>query len=847
MESLYGLQLMMVICLGMLMGCSWCQDNADAITAVYIVTMKQVPVSHHYYDEFKVKGHGFKDGASGRVNGTNHGSSGRVNRMDTPRNISRKDRRYGSYVSRVHDSLLRRVLRGERYLKLYSYHYLINGFAVLVTPQQVEKLSRRREVANVVLDFSVRTATTHTPQFLGLPQGAWAQEGGYDSAGEGIVIGFIDTGIDPTHPSFSDEVSENSYPVPQHFSGICEVTREFPSGSCNRKLIGARHFAASAITRGIFNASQDYASPFDGDGHGTHTASIAAGNHGIPVVVAGHHFGNASGMAPRSHIAVYKALYRSFGGFAADVVAAIDQAAQDGVDIISLSITPNRRPPGIATFFNPIDMALLSAVKAGIFVVQAAGNTGPSPKSIASFSPWIFTVGAATHDRVYGNSIILGNNVTLPGVGLAPGTKEETMYTLVSALHALNDTVAVNDMYVGECQDPSNLNQDLVQGNLLICSYSIRFVLGLSTIKQALQTAKNLSAAGVVFYMDPFVIGFQLNPVPMGSPGIIIPSPDDSKILLRYYNSSLERDGLTKKIVKFGAVACISGGQKAKYSHSAPKIMYYSARGPDPEDSFLDDADILKPNLVAPGNFIWAAWSYLGTDSVEFQGESFAMMSGTSMAAPHVAGLAALIKQKFPTLSPTAIGSALSTTASLYDKNGDAIMAQRAYSNPDLNQSPATPFDMGSGFVNATAALDPGLIFDLSFDEYMSFLCGINGSAPVVLNYTGQSCGISTMNGTDLNLPSITIAKLNQFRMVQRTVTNIAGNETYSVGWSAPYGVSVKVTPLHFSIASGERQVLSVFFNATMNNSVASFGRIGLFGHQGHTINIPLSVIVKLM
>ena len=134
---------------------------------------------------------------------------------------------------------------------------------------KAEKLARRKEVANVVLDFSVRTATTHTPQFLGLPQGAWVQEGGYDSAGEGIVIGFIDTGIDPTHPSFAVDRSEVAYPVPAHFCGICEVTPDFPSGSCNRKLVGARHFAASAITRGIFNASQDYASPFDGDGHGT--------------------------------------------------------------------------------------------------------------------------------------------------------------------------------------------------------------------------------------------------------------------------------------------------------------------------------------------------------------------------------------------------------------------------------------------------------------------------------------------------------------------------------------------------------------------------------------------------
>ncbi|KAJ1405377.1 Peptidase S8/S53 domain [Sesbania bispinosa] len=376
-------------------------------------------------------------------------------------------------------------------------------------------------------------------------------------------------------------------------------------------------------------------------------------------------------------------------------------------------ITPNRRPPGIATFFNPIDMALLSAVKAGIFVVQAAGNTGPSPMSMSSFSPWIFTIGATSHDRAYSNSLLLGNNLTILGVGLAPGTDENTLYKLIHAKHALNndETTVADDMYVGECLDASKLDQDLVQGNLLICSYSIRFVLGLSSIKQALETAKNLSAVGVIFPMDPFVTGFQLNPIPMKIP--------------------------------------------------------------------------------APGNFIWAAWSSLATDSAEFLGENFAMMSGTSMAAPHVAGLAALVKQKFPNFSPAAIGSVLSTTASLYDNNGKPIMSQRSYASPDLNQSPATPFDMGSGFVNATAALirDCFLIL-VSYDDYMSFLCAINGSAPVLLNYTGQNCWMynSTVYGSDLNLPSITIANLNQSRVVQRTVQNIAGNETYSVGWSSPYG-----------------------------------------------------------
>ncbi|XP_010519036.1 PREDICTED: subtilisin-like protease SBT2.1 [Tarenaya hassleriana] len=828
-ESSFG-RLVFMLCLVLSALCLESSDK-NSTASVYIVTLKNAPLAHSFGEELR------------RV-GSRHGSAGIYRTW----NISRSEGGKGASIVRVHESLLRNVLRGENYLKLYSYHYLINGFAVIITPQQAERLASRREVANVVMDFPVKIATTHTPQFLGLPRGAWRREGGIENAGEGIVIGFVDTGIDPTHPSFSDKSANHRYPIPPRFTGVCEVTKDFPPGSCNRKLIGARHFAASAITRGIFNSSQDYASPFDGDGHGTHTASVAAGNHGILVVVSGHHFGNASGMAPRAHIAVYKALYKRFGGFAADVIAAIDQAAQDGVDIINLSITPNRRPPGIATFFNPIDMALLSAVKAGIFVVQAAGNTGPAPKSMSSFSPWIFTVGAASHDRVYSNSIILGNNITISGVGLASGTR--TMHKLVLAVHALNNgTTITDDINVGECQDSSRFDRNLVQRKLLICSYTVRFILGLSTIKQALGTAKNLSAAGLVFYLDSSVTSFQLGPTPMDIPGIIVPSPQDSEVLLRYYNSSLSRENVTRKIVGSNAVAKIVGGVKPMYGNTAPKVMYFSARGPDPEDDSFKDADIMKPNLVAPGNSIWGAWNPRGIGTVEFEGESFAMVSGTSMAAPHVAGIAALIKQKFPNLSPAAIGSALSTTASLSDTKGEHIMAERSYIDPDANQSPATPFDMGSGFVNATAALDPGLVFDIGFDYYMSFLCGINGSSQVVLNYTGESCSAynsSSVTALDLNLPSITIARLVGTRTVLRSVTNVAGTETYNVGYMAPDSVSVKVSPTRFSIRNGETRVLRFDFRARKNVSVASFGKIGLFGDRGHVLNIPVSVIFKM-
>ncbi|VVA93109.1 unnamed protein product [Arabis nemorensis] len=802
-------------------------NTASSSSAVYIVTLKH-PSSVHSSDK--------------EPSGSKHVLTATSSQIYKTLNRS-------ASIIRVHDSLLRKVLRKENYLKLYSYHYLINGFSAVITREQADRLAAREEVDNVVLDFPVKKATTHTPQFLGLPRGAWLREGGSEYAGEGVVIGFIDTGIDPTHPSFSDKISGHLYPIPPRFTGVCEVATGFPPGSCNRKLIGACHFAESAISRGVLNSSMDDASPFDGDGHGTHTASVAAGNHGIPVVVSGHHLGNASGMAPRAHIAIYKALYKKFGGFAADIIAAIDQAAQDRVDIINLSITPNRRPPGIATFFNPIDMALLSAVKAGIFVVQAAGNTGPAPKSMSSFSPWIFTVGATTHDRVYSNSIILGNNVTISGVGLASGTR--TMHKLVLAAHALRNGTSVMDaIYVGECQNSSSFDQKLVQGKILVCSYTVRFILGVSTIKQALITAKNLTASGLVFYMDSSAIGFQMSSTPMDIPGILISSSQDSQALLRYYNSSLLRDNGSGEIVGSASVARIVGGMKPTYGITAPKVMFFSARGPDPEDDSFDNADVMKPNLVAPGNSIWAAWSPLGIGTADFEGERFAMVSGTSMSAPHVTGIAALIKQKFPHFTPAAIGSALSTTATLSDRKGGHIMAQRAVLNPDI-QSPATPFDMGSGFVNATAALDPGLIFDIGYNEYMKFLCGINGSSPVVLNYTSENCLAynSSLAASDLNLPSVTIAKLVGTRTVLRWVTNIATtatNETYTVGWTAPDSVSVKVSPDKFTIGNGQTKVLNLVFRAIENNSTASFGRIGLFGDRGHVVNIPVAVIFKI-
>ena len=137
--------------------------------------------------------------------------------------------------------------------------------------------------------------------------------------------------------------------------------------------------------------------------------------------------------------------------------------------------------------------------------------------------------------------------------------------------------------------------------------------------------------------------------------------------------------------------------------------------------------NIIITKVMTEGSFCKVTDIWIKMCCVYFvSGEKFAMMSGTSMAAPHVAGVAALIKQTYPNFSPSAIASALSTTALLNDNKGGPIMAQRTYANPDQSLINATPFDMGSGFVNATAALDPGLIFDTSKFIFKNWITQLN-------------------------------------------------------------------------------------------------------------------------
>ncbi|XP_051131507.1 subtilisin-like protease SBT2.5 [Andrographis paniculata] len=746
---------------------------------------------------------------------------------------------YARHLEKRHDMLLGMLFDRGTYKKLYSYRHLINGFAVHITPEQAEILRRTPGVKSVERDWKVKRLTTHTPQFLGLPTGVWPTGGGFDRAGEDIVIGFVDSGIYPHHPSFATHNTEPYGPVPK-YRGKCEVDPGTKRDFCNGKIIGAQHFAEAAKAAGSFNSDIDFDSPLDGDGHGSHTAAIAAGNNGIPVRMHGYEFGKASGMAPRARIAVYKALYRIFGGFVADVVAAIDQAVLDGVDILNLSVGPNSPPATTkTTFLNPFDSTLLAAAKAGIFVVQAAGNGGPFPKTLVSYSPWITSVAAAIDDRRYKNHLTLGNGKILAGIILSPATHANQKFTMVAANDVTLDS-SVAKYSPSDCQRPELLNKNLVKGNILLCGYSFNFVVGTASIKKVSETAKSLGAVGFVLAVENASPGTKFDPVPVAVPGILITDVSLSMELIDYYNVSTPRDW-TGRVKSFKAQGSIGDGLKPILHKSAPQVALFSARGPNIKDYSFQDADLLKPDILAPGSLIWAAWTPNGTDEPNYIGEGFAMISGTSMAAPHIAGIAALIKQKHPHWSPAAIKSALMTTSTTIDRAERPLQAQQYSGAETLSLVTATPFDYGSGHVNPRAALDPGLVFDAGYDDYLGFLCTTPGiDSHEIKNYTNVPCNYTLGHPSNFNTPSITISHLVGTQKVTRTVTNVAGEETYVITARMAPEVAIETDPPAMTLRPGASRTFAVSLTVRSVTGAYSFGEVRLKGSRGHIVRIPV-------
>ncbi|KAK6158077.1 hypothetical protein DH2020_005391 [Rehmannia glutinosa] len=321
---------------------------------------------------------------------------------------------------------------------VHSYRNVITGFAAKLSPEEVKEMEKIDGYINARPQKKIPLHTTHSPNFLGLNQNLGFWRG--SNYGEGVIIGLLDTGIATDHPSFDDK---DMPPPPNKWKGKCE----FSGTTCNNKLIGARNFV-----------SDSPGPPVDDEGHGTHTASTAGGNFVQDANVFGMASGTAVGMAPRAHVAMYK-VCSAEGCSDADILAAMDAAVEDGVDVLSLSLGG-----GSVEFFDDgIAVGAFAAIQKGIFVSCSAGNSGPFSASLSNEAPWILTVGASTIDRNLIASAVLGNTDGYDGESLfQPSDFPSDIYL------PLIDPGAGGNQTAVLC-GPGSLDQIDVKGKIVLC------------------------------------------------------------------------------------------------------------------------------------------------------------------------------------------------------------------------------------------------------------------------------------------------------------------------------------------------------------------------------------------
>jgi subtilisin family serine protease len=488
----------------------------------------------------------------------------------------------------------------------------------------------------------------------------WSQLGGRDVAGAGLKVAIIDSGIDPTHPLFDG----TGWPYP--------VTGTWPKGEgiyCNGKIIAARYYAPTFEVNPI-----EVMSPVDREGHGTHVSGTAAGNrvtadYGTSAV-------EISGVAPGAWLMTYKAFWTNVAGTsatAADIqtVQALEDAVADGADVISNSWG------GVANVMSeddPQTLAFEAAVDAGIVVVFSTGNAGPGYSTTGSpSSPKFIEVGASTTKRAYYNTLAVTAPGTVPApldsfpgnqfndldpAAFPPGPIGPLPY-IPTDLQGNPDTT-IPGVYPGITETEPYSSTGWIA---LIPRGTFNF-----TVK--LDNAIRHGADAVVMYTDnrSWKGGF---------------TATDRPIYTVMISHTIGLDAVNWWQTYTDTARIQIGYPVSPYeTETEDMIADFSSRGP-----WLD-LDI-KPDLTAPGVNILSG-DVDGTYSIK---------GGTSQAAPHVAGAAALLLQAHPDWTPTQVKSALMNTASQTILNLDATTI-------------ADVMTQGAGRIDLGEAGDPGLTFD---------------------------------------------------------------------------------------------------------------------------------------
>ncbi|PUZ77916.1 hypothetical protein GQ55_1G411500 [Panicum hallii var. hallii] len=606
-------------------------------------------------------------------------------------------------------------------------------------------------------------------------------------------------------------------PPPSSFHGSCVSTPSFnASAYCNRKLVGAKFFheGYEAAYGNRLDETEDPRSPLDTNGHGTHTASTAAGS-----VVAGAAFynyakGKAVGMAPGARIAAYKVCWTN-GCADSDILKAIDAAIDDGVDVISLSLGAVGEAPNF--YEDQMAIGAFSAVRRGIVVSASAGNEGPGEYTAKNIAPWFITVGASTINRRFPASVVLGNGKTFTGASL---------YTGRPLGEAKIPLVYGGDVGSGFCE-AGKLNTSLVVGKIVVCDPGVN---GRTAKGEAVKLAGG--AGAILVSTEKFGEQAMANAHILAATAVKFADAEKIKQYIRTNASPVAT------IVFQGTVV----GRKP----SSPRMASFSSRGPN-----LRALEILKPDITAPGVDILAAWTGESSPSAldsDTRRVKYNIISGTSMSCPHVSGIAALLRQAHPDWSPAAIKSALMTTAYNVDNAGDTIR--------DMSTGQAsTPFVRGAGHVDPNRAVDPGLVYDAGADDYFSFLCALGYTAEQIAKFTTKddpavNCSARrTTSAGDLNYPAFSVV-LNSTKSEvtqRRTVRNVGSNvrARYRVTLTSPAGVRVTVKPRILRFSRLRRtQEYAVTFTPLRGANVTekyTFGSI-VWRDNKHTVTSPIAI-----
>lgn len=459
---------------------------------------------------------------------------------------------------------------------LYTYNTAYDGFAASLDPDQAQALRQSDAVLGVYEDTLYTLHTTRSPQFLGISSDFGLSAGysklDFDKASLDVIIGVLDTGVWPESKSFDDSAMPE---VPTKWRGQCESGPDFSPKLCNKKLIGARFFSKGYhMAGGSFSKKpNEPESPRDYDGHGTHTASTAAG---VPVANAsllGYASGVARGMATHARVATYKVCWKT-GCFGSDILAGIDRAIQDGVDVLSMSLGGGSAP----YYRDTIAVGAFAAMEKGIVVSCSAGNSGPTKASLANVAPWILTVGAGTLDRDFPAYVFLGNEKKVTGVSLYSGNGMGNKPVSLVYNKGSNGSSSSNLCL------PGSLQPELVRGKVVICDRGINARVEKGAVVRDAggvgMILANTAASGEELVADSHLLPAVAIGRKMGD-------------IVREYAKTVPNP-----------TAMLTFGGTVLNVRPSPVVAAFSSRGPN-----MVTPQILKPDVIGPGVNILAAWT----------------------------------------------------------------------------------------------------------------------------------------------------------------------------------------------------------------------------------------------